>query len=329
MVVPPPAPPADAVSSNELPLPQAPVATSTQSELATNPMITESEVAEAVVAMDVEQQLKPKCDIRDAHKPHMVSDYAVELYTYLKEQEQARSPTMYMQNQQDINARMRAILIDWLLEGHLKFKLVPATLYLCVTLIDQYCTENQVQRSKLQLVGVTALFIACKYEEIYPPEVRDCVYITDHAYSREEVLEMEMRMLIFFGYNITVPTCYQFLVRYLRIAGYSVSSRVAYRASYFSERCLQEHEMLSYKPSLLAASVVYLAVSMESSRPWNRQLRDFSGYSLDQVLPCARQISEHVNKNPITASKRPLHAVRKKFESPKFMEVAGECPPVL
>jgi cyclin B len=103
-------------------------------------------------------------------------------------------------------------------------------------------------------VGVTALFIACKYEEIYPPEVKDCVYITDHAYTREEVLEMEMKMLRFFEYNISVPTCYQFLVRFLRIAGYNTSSRVAYRASYFSERCLQEHEMLSYKPSLIAVS---------------------------------------------------------------------------
>ena len=76
-----------------------------------------------------------------------------------------------MDSQEDITPRMRAILIDWLVEVHLKFKLVPSTLYLCVHLIDQYCTHNQVQRSRLQLVGITALLIACKYEEIYPPEV--------------------------------------------------------------------------------------------------------------------------------------------------------------
>jgi cyclin B len=181
---------------------------------------------------------------------------------------------MYMHNQGDVNARMRAILIDWLVEVHLKFKLVPATLYLCVTLIDQYCTSNPVPRSKLQLVGVTALLVACKFEEIYPPEVRDCVYITDHAYTREEVLEMEMKMLVFFGYNVCSPTCYQFLVRFLRIGGYSLTSRTAHRACYFSERCLQEHEMLSYKPSLLAAAVVYLATSMEKDQPWVRKNSD-------------------------------------------------------
>jgi cyclin B len=309
--------------------PAPPAVDAASASAATNPMISAPGVAGAAAAMELETPSIPKCDQQDSHKPNMVTDYVEDLYKYYKNQERERSPTMYMQNQTDINARMRAILIDWLVEVHLKFKLVPSTLYLCVTLIDQYCTVNQVARSKLQLVGVTALFIACKYEEIYPPEVKDCVYITDHAYTREEVLEMEMKMLRFFEYNISVPTCYQFLVRFLRIAGYNTSSRVAYRASYFSERCLQEHEMLSYKPSLIAASVVYLATSMEKATPWNRQLREYAGFTLDQILPCARQISEHVNKNPITASKRPLHAVRKKFESPKFMEIAEEHPPVL
>ncbi len=187
---------------------------------------------------------------------------------YLTCRQQSRAPTVYMHNQTDINARMRAILIDWLVEVHLKFKLVPATLYLCVALIDQYCTANPVIRSKLQLVGVSALLVACKFEEIYPPEVRDCVYITDHAYSREEVLEMEMKILVFFGYNVSCPTSYQFLIRFLRIGGYNLSSRAAHRANYFSERCLQEHEMLTYKPSLLAAAVVFLATMMERDEPW-------------------------------------------------------------
>ena len=79
---------------------------------------------------------------------------------------------------------MRAILIDWLVEVHMKFRLVPETLYLCVNIIDRYCSIQEVRRSQLQLVGVTALFLACKYEEIYPPEVRDCVcllYTSDAA----------------------------------------------------------------------------------------------------------------------------------------------------
>lgn len=83
---------------------------------------------------------------------------------------------------------MRAILIDWLVEVHLKFKLVPETLYLTVNLIDRYLEKEQVNRQKLQLVGVTSMMIASKYEEIYPPIIKDFVYITDNAYTKEEIL---------------------------------------------------------------------------------------------------------------------------------------------
>jgi len=86
-----------------------------------------------------------------------------------------------MKNQSDINEKMRSILIDWLVEVHLKFKLFPETLFLTVNVIDKYLSLVDVHRTKLQLVGVSSMLIACKYEEIYPPEVRDFVYITDKA----------------------------------------------------------------------------------------------------------------------------------------------------
>jgi len=154
---------------------------------------------------------------------------------------------------------MRAILIDWLVEVHFKFKLVPPTLYLCVALFDRFCANNQVQRKNLQLVGATALLVASKFEDIYPPEVRVLVYLMDNAYTKEEVLSMEMEMLVFFGYNVVSPSSYQFLVRFLRIGGYSPTSRTARRASYMSERGLHEHTLLSFPPSLVAISVVFLA----------------------------------------------------------------------
>lgn len=93
-----------------------------------------------------------------------------------------------MEEQPDITEKMRAILIDWLVEVHLKFKLLPETLYLTVNLIDRYLERKTILRDKLQLVGVTCMLIACKYEEIYPPIVKDFVYITDNAYSHQEIL---------------------------------------------------------------------------------------------------------------------------------------------
>ena len=83
---------------------------------------------------------------------------------------------------------MRAILIDWLVEVHLKFKLLQETLFLTINIIDRFLERVTLSKSKLQLLGVTALFIASKYEEIYPPELKDFIYITDRAYSKEELL---------------------------------------------------------------------------------------------------------------------------------------------
>jgi cyclin B len=177
-----------------------------------------------------------------------------------------------MSRQNDINAKMRAILIDWLVEVHMKFRLVPETLYLCVNIIDRYCSMVSVPRSKLQLVGVTALLIACKYEEIYPPEVRDCVYITDRAYQNSEVLDMEQDIVHKLEFKITVPTAYPFLQRFLSIV--KAPTLVKHAANYYTERTLQEHDMLQYRPSLICASAILLAmnheeIAEEESIPWD------------------------------------------------------------
>lgn len=73
---------------------------------------------------------------------------------------------------------------------HYKFELMDETLYLTVNLIDRFLAAQPVVRKKLQLVGVTAMLLACKYEEVSVPVVEDFIVISDRAYSRKEVLEM-------------------------------------------------------------------------------------------------------------------------------------------
>ena len=93
--------------------------------------------------------------------------------------------------QDEINSTMRAILVNWLVGVQVKFRLQPETLYLCVNIIDRYLSKARIPRRRLQLLGVTSLFVACKYEEIYPLEAKDCVYLTNRLYNRQEVLDME------------------------------------------------------------------------------------------------------------------------------------------
>ena len=127
-------------------------------------------------------------DERDAEDPLCATDYVQDMYEHFRGKEALTSVRpVYMETQPHINERMRSILVDWLVEVHLKFKLVPETLYLTINLIDRFLERQEVSRPKLQLVGVTSLLIASKYEEIYPPELRDLVYICDRAYTRSEV----------------------------------------------------------------------------------------------------------------------------------------------
>jgi hypothetical protein len=132
--------------------------------------------------------LADNIDERDSDDPLCVTSYVQDMYQHFRIKEPMTSVRpAYMENQPHINERMRSILVDWLVEVHLKFKLVPETLYLTIHLVDRYLQIKDVSRPKLQLVGVTSLLIASKYEEIYPPELRDLVHICDRAYTRTEV----------------------------------------------------------------------------------------------------------------------------------------------
>jgi G2/mitotic-specific cyclin-B, other len=197
----------------------------------------------------------------------------------------------YMTTQGDINEKMRAILIDWLNEVHFKFKLMPETLYLTVNLIDRYLERKPVIRQKLQLVGVTAMLLASKYEEIFAPEVRDFVYITDKAYTREQILEMEAWMLRVLEFRISVPTPYVFLNRFLKAA--EADARVTLLATYLVERCLQEYKMIAHTPSKLAAAAVNIAVrTLKGRAAWNNTLTFFSGYTEDELRGSVQDVQE-------------------------------------
>ena len=150
--------------------------------------------------------LLPKYDLQFAE------EYQDEIIPYLisLENEKRINPN-YMSKQNDINEKMRMILIDWLIEVHLKFKLLPETLFLTINFIDRYLQNNQTPRDKLQLIAVSSLLIACKYEEIYPPEISSFVYITDNAYTKEEILNYEIKILGDLEYDITYPTSLRFL----------------------------------------------------------------------------------------------------------------------
>jgi hypothetical protein len=168
------------------------------------------------------------------------------------------------EKQPSINPMMREILVDWLVEVHRKFRLVPDSLYLAVNIVDRYLSQVTVTRDRLQLVGVASMLIAAKYEEIYPPEVKDCVYICDRAFTRQHVLEMELDILRKLNFMITVPTGQPFLCRFLFVTNASPTMKCA--ANYYLESMLQEYDVIGHRPSLVAAAAVCLALNHNDIR---------------------------------------------------------------
>lgn len=116
------------------------------------------------------------------------------------------------------------------------------------------------------------MLISSKYEEIYAPEVRDFVYITDKAYSKEEILKMEFSILTSLDFNITTPSSFRFLERFAKFV--TPDTSLFNLARYLIELPLIEYRMLKYTPSNLAASALFLASKiMQRNEPaWNENL---------------------------------------------------------
>lgn len=256
-------------------------------------------------------------DERDSDDVLCATPYVEEMYQHFRSKELLTSVKPgYMKNQTHINEKMRSILVDWLVEVHLKFKLVPETLYLTVNLIDRYLERREVTRPKLQLVGVTCLLVASKYEEIYPPELRDLVYICDRAYSKQEILDMEEHILKVLEYKITIPSAHAFLVRYLKAA--HADKRIVQLSCFILDGTLQSYNLLHYLPSQLAAAAVFIARRTVGRNSWSPTLLKYAVYCEEEVMPVARAVlSEKSN------SSTELRAVSKKYQSHRYGGVAG------
>ncbi|KAH0749864.1 hypothetical protein KY290_029096 [Solanum tuberosum] len=246
-------------------------------------------------------------------------EYVEDIYKFYKLTEDENRPCDYMDSQPEINDRVRAILVDWLIEAHKRFELRPESLYLTVNIMDRFLSEETVPRRELQLLCISSMLIACKYEEIWAPEVNDFLTITDNAYVRDQILLMEKVILGKLEWYLTVPTPYVFLVRYIKAAVPS-DQEMENMTFFLAELGLMNYTtVISYCPSKFAASAVYAARSTLNKSPrWTDTLKHHTGYSEDQLRECAKQlVSFHSG-----ASENKLKAVYRKFSSPDRGAVA-------
>jgi len=83
---------------------------------------------------------------------------------------------------------MHGILLDWLVQVHARFQLLPETLFLCVDIMDRFLSAQVASLAKLQLVGITCLFISSKVEEIVTPSISHFLHCMDSSYTESEIL---------------------------------------------------------------------------------------------------------------------------------------------
>jgi hypothetical protein len=206
-------------------------------------------------------------DADDADDPLMVSEYVNEIFDYLKRLEPETQPNPnYMDDQNDLKWQMRGILVDWLVEVHTRFRLLPETLFLAVNIIDRFLSHKIVLLDKLELVGITAMFIAAKYEEVFSPHVQYFRHVADDGFTEEEILRAERFILATLDYNLSYPNPMNFLRRISKADQYDFQTRTF--AKYLMEISLLDHRFMPYLSSHVSAAAMYMSRMMLHRGPW-------------------------------------------------------------
>ncbi|PRT54512.1 G2/mitotic-specific cyclin-4 [Wickerhamiella sorbophila] len=255
-------------------------------------------------------------DDEDMYDVSMVAEYADEIFQYMRELESSMRPDpSYMAQQREIQWSMRSILIDWLVQVHHRFNMLPETLFLCINYIDRFLTAKVVSLSKLQLVGAVALFLAAKFEEISCPSVGEIAYMVDHGYTSDEILKAERYMIDILEFNLAFPGPMSFLRRTSKADDYDLETRTL--AKYLLEVTIMDQRFVGSPPSWTAAAAHYLARHMLQKGPWTPAHVYFSGYTSEQLLPAVGVLQECC-MNPLEHHR----AIYEKYSDRKFKKAA-------
>ncbi|SCV03077.1 LAMI_0H05292g1_1 [Lachancea mirantina] len=231
---------------------------------------------------------KPKCDspdwrdldIIEARDLCMVSEYSDDIFCHLYEREKQTTPTynyLFAKGCTEyLRPSLRAILVDWLVEVHLKFQLLPETLYLGINIMDRFMSLKKVSMAKLQLLAVSSLLIAAKFEEVNLPKLSQYAYITDGACSTEDMKNAELYILTTLGFEIGYPSPLNFLRRISKADGYNDEARDV--AKFFLEYAICCPKFTEVVPSRLSAMAMYCARrSLDKLPRWDNTHKHYSG----------------------------------------------------
>ncbi|XP_068608713.1 G2/mitotic-specific cyclin-B1 [Brachionichthys hirsutus] len=258
-------------------------------------------------------------DADDYDNPMLCSEYVKDIYKYLRRLEAEQNVRPAYLHGREVTGNMRAILVDWLVQVNLKFRLLQETMYMTVGIIDRFLQDHPVPKKQLQLVGVTAMFLASKYEEMYPPEISDFAYVTDRAYTTAQIRDMEMTILRVLKFQMGRPLPLQFLRRGSKIC--EVTAEQHTLAKYLLELTMVDYEMVHLPPSIVASAALALALKVLDAGEWDETLQHYMDYTAEGLIPVMAHIAKNVVK--VTDGLTKQMAVKAKYSSSKQMRIAA------
>ena len=218
----------------------------------------------SLLSSESSENLPKYVDITNINDPQIPKEYLnIIYYNLLIEEKKGIINKPYydfMKKQKKINDQMRSILIDWIIDVHYKFGFTDETLFMTVLTIDRYLTINPIKKNDLQLLGITALMIACKHEEIDLPKSDDFIYITDNAYTKEQLFKMENQILSAINFCLLYPSPIKFF-EYLS-QNFNFNKKMHFMGKYLMESFLLDVKYVKYNASIISCACAYIVMKL-------------------------------------------------------------------
>ncbi|KAJ2366224.1 B-type cyclin [Coemansia sp. RSA 2611] len=245
----------------------------------------------------------------------LVPEFSDDIFGYMRELEvRLMADATYIERQPALTWATRSILVEWLVQVHQRFNLLPETLYLCVNFVDRFLSCKEIMINKLQLVGAVCLLLASKYEEMHVPSIKDLEYMVEKNYSEDEILRAERFILRMLNFDLGHPSPLSFLRRISKADDYDMATRTL--AKYLIEVTLIDERFISVPCSKVAAAAHYLSLRLLQKGPWTRAHAFYAGYFESELLPHATVLLE------LLMQPRKHRAIFEKYADRRFLRAS-------
>ena len=226
----------------------------------------------------------------------------------------------YMSFQNSINDKMRAILVDWLIDVHFRLDMKKKTLFNCIYIIDAYLSKNLILKKDFQLLGVAALLIACKESEIIYPPLQTFIAFSDYSFTVKDLIDMEGKIIKELEFNILAPTAEEFFG--INAEYFELTDEQRFFGEYFLDISLIDYHSLKYKQSTIAVACGYITMKFFKLNAVHLILDNLSeDVTQKEVKNCARDLCFFMRN----ISNSSLVSTKNKYLSEKYLKVAKYC----